>query len=394
MPLPKTCEQLVPSSHDAPPIRSPQVVHSFIASRIAGKDLVEIGTRNGDGMSCFALHARRATAIEYAKEYCVSLEQRSKTIEASHPGMGYKVTCADYRTGGVLDADIITWWEQSPLENLPALSHARRQQALGKVRANAQAILLFDPKWPDDVKGWDALCPLASWSARIPFDERAKCLSDNGGASPEGPATCDRAFGHFIVAGIPIARVGRALENQLKVYTDKQRAKCQERHRNGWRTATGTWQLYEQEAKSGHHGHGSGSGHKEGILNAMLGRRRLFAPEGDEEGAALLTDGLVLPNEPVPVPAPLPVGEAVGEGVGGRGLVAVTRLGGAADVLSHDHGVVLSAACGGLVLLGLVAGLALVKVHKTRSRGKDEAESVQQAVIPSRGGDAETRAAA
>ena len=124
----------------------------------------------------------------------------------------------------------------------------------------------------------------------------------------------------------------------------------------------------------------------------MLGRRRLFAPEGDEEGAALLTDGLVLPNGPVP--EPVPVGEAVGEGVGGRGLVAVTRLGGAADVLSHDHGVVLSAACGGLVLLGLVAGLALVKVHKTRSRGKDEAESVQQAVIPSRGGDAETRAAA
>ena len=61
--MPQTCEVAVPSPLDAPPIRSPQAVHSFIASRLPGKDLVEIGTRNGDGMSCFALHARKATAI-------------------------------------------------------------------------------------------------------------------------------------------------------------------------------------------------------------------------------------------------------------------------------------------------------------------------------------------
>ena len=106
---PRTCEEAVPSPQDTPPIRSPQAVHTFIAGRVAGKELVEIGTRNGDGMQCFTLHASKSTAIEYSKPYCKSLRERSAQIAAAHPGKGYKVTCSDYRTGGVLDGDIITW---------------------------------------------------------------------------------------------------------------------------------------------------------------------------------------------------------------------------------------------------------------------------------------------
>ena len=173
-------------------------------------------------MNCFTMHAKKATAIEYAQGYCRSLERRAKKIEATHPGKGYSVTCSDYRAGGVLDADIITWWEQDPLLNIPGLRHTRREQKLGKVRATAEAILLFDPKWFMDVDGWKALCPLASWSVRIPFDERPKCLSDHGGQSPKGPETCDRAFGHFIVAGIPISSVHR-----LHTITEEERVACQ-----------------------------------------------------------------------------------------------------------------------------------------------------------------------
>ena len=242
MPLPTTCETLVPLPRDSPPIRSPQAVHSFIASRLSGKELIEIGTRNGDGMNCFTHHAKHATAIEIAKEYCVSLRQRSKQIEADHPGKGYNVTCSDYRVGGVLDADVITWWEQHPLDNIPGLKHARKEQDAGRLRKGAEAILLFDPKWGLDVRGWNALCPLSTWSARIHFDEQKKCLADNGGKSPRGSATCNRAFGHFIVAGIPISNVPL-----LTSVTEDERLKCQKRHRAGYNAVTdpNAWQFYD-----------------------------------------------------------------------------------------------------------------------------------------------------
>ena len=71
------------------------------------------------------------------------LRERSAQIEAAHPGRGYKVTCSDYRAGGVLDADIITWWEQEPLVNVPALHHARREQVAGR-------LLLY---WKEELKG-------------------------------------------------------------------------------------------------------------------------------------------------------------------------------------------------------------------------------------------------
>jgi hypothetical protein len=50
---------------DAVPIRSPQAVHSVLASEyFAGKHIVEIGTRNGDGISCFSKTAASSIAFE------------------------------------------------------------------------------------------------------------------------------------------------------------------------------------------------------------------------------------------------------------------------------------------------------------------------------------------
>ena len=47
---------------DPSPIRSPQVVHSVMANEFfAGKSVVEIGTRNGDGIACFARVASTTT---------------------------------------------------------------------------------------------------------------------------------------------------------------------------------------------------------------------------------------------------------------------------------------------------------------------------------------------
>jgi len=236
---PQTCEIAVPNPLDAPPIRSPQAVHTYVVKRIKGKEIVEIGTRNGDGMSCFTLHAKKATAIEMARRYCTSLESRSATIAAAHPGRGFKVTCSDYRRGGVVDADIITWWEQAPLTNVPALQHLLREQKAGRLRAGASAIILFDPKWGPDMWAWNRLCPLATWSARIPFDERPRCLQNNGGKSPQGSETCDRAFGVFILAGVPVDHVPMLDEKSLDSKA------CIARHEQGWVAATGHWQEYD-----------------------------------------------------------------------------------------------------------------------------------------------------
>eukprot|EP00966_Prymnesium_polylepis_P206192 4777608-Prymnesium_polylepis.1 len=52
---------------DAPPMRSPQAMHTLLATRyFANRSVVEIGTRNGDGMLCFARTTASATAIEIA----------------------------------------------------------------------------------------------------------------------------------------------------------------------------------------------------------------------------------------------------------------------------------------------------------------------------------------
>ena len=48
------CQRLVPSPMDTSPIRSPQAVHGLLATYFFAKHLVEVGTRTGDGMACFA----------------------------------------------------------------------------------------------------------------------------------------------------------------------------------------------------------------------------------------------------------------------------------------------------------------------------------------------------
>ena len=84
------CQVAVPHTIDEYPIRSPQTVHSAIAALVKNKDIVEIGTRNGDGMACFAQHARRSIAIEMAPDYCRKLEQRSAALRAA-TGHNYRI---------------------------------------------------------------------------------------------------------------------------------------------------------------------------------------------------------------------------------------------------------------------------------------------------------------
>ena len=129
------CKRDVRPTVDKYPIRSPQDVHTAIAKIIRGHELVEIGTRNGDGMACFAKYARRATAIELDAHYCRKLRQRNAE-EAS-----FRVQCSSYQNATV-DADYYTWWTQAPyLSNVPALLHLRKGQLAGKIRKNATALV-------------------------------------------------------------------------------------------------------------------------------------------------------------------------------------------------------------------------------------------------------------
>ena len=78
---------------DPSPIRSPQVVHSVMANEFfAGKSVVEIGTRNGDGIACFARVASSTTAIEMDTRYCAKLEARARSETP------FRVLCAEFGT--------------------------------------------------------------------------------------------------------------------------------------------------------------------------------------------------------------------------------------------------------------------------------------------------------
>lgn len=191
--LPVDCAVLVPRPLDVSPMRSPQQVHSMIATYVRGKSLVEFGTRNGDGIACFAQAARTAVAIEMDRSYCKNLGSRSME-HASAPR--FTVLCRSYEAG-VPDADVYTWWMGGQYDNA-VLKYLRGQQADGKISAKAEAVVLVDTSMAEDRKSWAMLRPNATWHVKIPFDERNECRK----RKREG--LCSRAHGYFIVAGIQL----------------------------------------------------------------------------------------------------------------------------------------------------------------------------------------------
>lgn len=194
------CESIV-VPQDYPPIRSPQAVHSFIAEKVHNKSVIELGTRNGDGISCFAHFASTAIALEYDRTYCARLEERAR-LQYTPPI--WSVECADAFKYKNLDADVITWWQQYPLTNFAVLKRLKEEQCAGRVRPSAQAILLFDEKWPKDMKDFELLRSMFSWQKSISFDEHEMCASDTKNEIKED--FCYRSKGVFIVASLPLAQ--------------------------------------------------------------------------------------------------------------------------------------------------------------------------------------------
>ena len=149
--------------------RSPQAVHSVLASRFHGLDLVEIGTHGGDGMNCFAQVARSAVAIEVDPRPCELLRKRAKALVTRGRGK-YSVVCDTYQNSAI-DADVYTWWREHPLTNEGILRDLQRLQQRGQLRTGARAYPLFDHKWPSDMASWASLQPSATWHANVSFNE-------------------------------------------------------------------------------------------------------------------------------------------------------------------------------------------------------------------------------
>lgn len=82
----------------------------------------------------------------------------------------------------------------------------KRNQCIGLVRENAEAILLFDHSWKNDVRDLERWKKLFTWTEVVPFDERDECkaLKLKIRESAESEFRCERAF---TVARLPVSRI-------------------------------------------------------------------------------------------------------------------------------------------------------------------------------------------
>ena len=116
------CSVMVPAPIDAAPIRSPQAIHTAMLPHISGQHLVEIGTRNGDGMACFSQVTASALAVELSRPYCDYLERRAAEQQ---PGRSWQVTCRDYRSVSKFEGQVFTWWQQCVMSDSNTHVHGR-----------------------------------------------------------------------------------------------------------------------------------------------------------------------------------------------------------------------------------------------------------------------------
>ena len=251
------CASLVPNPVDSSPKRSPQAIHTALLPKFAGKEIVEIGTRNGDGMACFARVAMHATAVEIDEEACHKLHNLSIALGreiGGTPEEAFSVICGGYAQlgrrrppwwqfpslwwRGPLDADIVTWWQnpskhpKHSFENTDVLRRLSAMQRNGTIRSSAVAVFLFDAKHKPDAIDLRRYRPAAEWHIAVPFDEFATCCERGHRAEEYGVAdcaayarmvrgmvsagsnrswACERARGKYHAIGLPLRDVTDAL---------------------------------------------------------------------------------------------------------------------------------------------------------------------------------------
>jgi len=194
------CQKIV-NPLDVTPIRSPQAVHTALTGLFQGKDVVEFGTRSGDGAECFAHVARTLTALEPDIGWCGRLSKRL------HMG-NVSVLCTTYQNH-TPDADLYTWWQQGKgLRDAPALVHLVNLSEHHRIRPGARAVVLFEQGNVMDMRSYKALwqIPLVKsrWknTVHIPFNEVKACTKAKKHLANEfkkDKTFCNRAKGSFAV---------------------------------------------------------------------------------------------------------------------------------------------------------------------------------------------------
>ena len=182
---------------DISPKRSPQVVHTLLAWYFKGKDVVEAGTRVGDGLDCWARATNSSTGMEIDGRYCKAMITRAQSADY-YPK--FTMLCRSFFEG-TPDADIYTFWAQPPHMTITrSFEHLALLYTQGKVRSNAEAVVLFEKGTADDTEYARWAPAYASWSVSVHFDEFAACF-----AIP-GPSRhlCRRARGVFHIAAFPL----------------------------------------------------------------------------------------------------------------------------------------------------------------------------------------------
>lgn len=255
----------VVTPRDPPVLRSPQEVHSYLSKRFAGRHVVEIGSRYGDGMSCFGRRTASLTIFEGAKEYCPILEQRlqqmkqelaigaSTTSGAPYTRnrqnvSAYSFQCAffDAKLEEAPDADFYTWWIIGGV-NDRLLCELHRRVTSGQVRTSVQAVILFDHQMESDMENLLQLHNRTwiDWSLDITYNETGLCeslrpqlVSASGKSkNPHAhfffsrfPQLCSRAAGTFTVLALGVARIKRE-ECMAIEQLEKAKSQVGKRHR-------------------------------------------------------------------------------------------------------------------------------------------------------------------
>ena len=219
------CEVLVPDPIDMVPIRSPQSVHTRLANRFRNRTVVEIGTRNGDGMQCFAQVAKRVVAIEKDPQYCSKLSARRKKLREH--GLGdYDILCDKYEDVPVAtfsSADYIHWWLGGAEINVRVLKflYSIRTQ----LKPGVKAVVLHDPSVGIDNQSLSILGSAASVeSVAVPASECAECYRavkecrfvDDGGYHSCGRAAGTKLLTFFRLDNPLLPNVLREADQDLK----------------------------------------------------------------------------------------------------------------------------------------------------------------------------------
>jgi len=166
-------------------------------------------------MACFSQRARKAVAVEYNPTYCAKLWELQ--AEQTRAGLGgFEVQCDDFRAVDLRQAEYITWWQQTPLTNEAVLGFLRHEYDAGRLSRHAVAVPLADLKWQGNRDNLHLERNLTAWHLSVPFNEKALCertaphryeLRHDLLSSRQSKTPCFRAYGTFVVSGIPILNV-------------------------------------------------------------------------------------------------------------------------------------------------------------------------------------------